>query len=119
MRTVHWITTGIICLGFFSAGLAYLARADFAVHGVVELGYPAYFVTILGIGKALAPVALLAPGVPRAKEWAYAGITINLAAAALSHVFVGSAAPKVIVPLVLLAVALTSRATRHIYLPGN
>jgi len=70
----YWTTAILITLAFLSGGVVYLYRADFAGTGVAELGYPAYFVTILGTWKLLGGLAILAPRLPRLKEWAYAGI---------------------------------------------
>jgi hypothetical protein len=53
------------------------------------LGYPVYFLTILGVWKVLSAPALLAPRLPRLKEWAYAGIFFDLTGAAASHAFSG------------------------------
>jgi uncharacterized membrane protein YphA (DoxX/SURF4 family) len=36
---------------------------------MAELGYPAYVVTILGAWKVLGGLAILAPRLPRLKEW--------------------------------------------------
>lgn len=74
----YWTTTTITALAFLSGGVAYLSGADASVRGMAELGYPAYFVTILGAWKALGGVVILAPRLPRLKEWAYAGIAFDL-----------------------------------------
>jgi len=50
-----------------------------------QLGYPAYFANILGVGKAIGLVTFLAPGLRRFKEWAYAGFSITILAACYSH----------------------------------
>ena len=68
----YWTTTTLIALAFLTGGAAYLSRAEFALAGMAELGYPAYFVTILGTWKVLGGLAILAPRLPRLKEWAYA-----------------------------------------------
>jgi uncharacterized membrane protein YphA (DoxX/SURF4 family) len=45
------------------------------VRGLIErLGYPPYFMLILGTWKRLGAVALVIPKFPRLKEWAYAGV---------------------------------------------
>ena len=49
------------------------------------LGYPAYFLVILGVWKLLGVVAIAAPGLPRLKEWAYAGFSFDLSGAFVSH----------------------------------
>jgi len=102
----YWTTTALTAFAFLTGGMAYLSRADFAVGGMAELGYPAYFVTILG------GLAILASQLPRVKEWAYAGIAFDLTGAAFSHLAVGHPAVKVTVPFVLLGIAAASWALR-------
>ncbi|HWO02093.1 MAG TPA: DoxX family protein [Blastocatellia bacterium] len=108
VSAAYWTTTTLIALAFLSGGAAYLARADVPLRGMAALGYPAYFVTILGMWKVLGGLAILAPRLPRLKEWAYAGIAFNLTGAAFSHTAMGDPAAKVIVPLVLLVIAAVS-----------
>ena len=84
-------------------------HADFAVTGVAALGYSSYFVTLLGVWKVLGGLAILAPRLPRLKEWAYAGIAFDLIGASFSHVAVGNPV-KAIAPLVILGIAAASWA---------
>jgi hypothetical protein len=76
-HTAYWITTGILvfCMtgGFFE-----LAGAQATVDGIQKLGYPAYIIPVLGLAKVLAIAAILWPGLPRLKEWAYAGLFFNM-----------------------------------------
>jgi heme A synthase len=72
-----------------SGGLAELTRMPGTLDLVNILGYPSYVLIILGAWKLAATAALLAPGVPRLKEWAYAGVFFNMTGAAASHAFVG------------------------------
>src|SRR5574338_575018 len=112
MRSViYWLSTGLIAFAMLSGGVAYLAHAGFAAPGVEALGYPSYFLTILGGWKVLGGAAILAPGMPRLKEWAYAGIAFDLSGAALSHLAVGSPV-KVIAPVILLGLMTLSWAFR-------
>jgi uncharacterized membrane protein YphA (DoxX/SURF4 family) len=104
----YWITTSLTALGFLVAGAAYLGGAPVVRGAIVELGYPVYLVTLLGGCKLLGGLALLAPRLPRLKEWAYAGIAFNLSIAAVSHAAVGHPAAKVIAPLMLLGIAVAS-----------
>lgn len=108
----YWTTTTLIALAFLSGGAAYLFRGDLQIRGMAELGYPAYFVIILGVWKVLGGLALLAPRLPLLKEWAYAGIAFDLTGAAFSHAAIGHPAVKVIVPLVLLGITAASWALR-------
>lgn len=105
------------CTALLSFGLAFGAFSDLTrspeVLAVLErLGYPIYLTTILGTWKLLAIPTLLVPGLPRLKEWAYAGIFFDLTGAAISHVIVGDPAPATIIPLVFLLFAFGSWALR-------
>lgn len=108
----YWVATGLTALSMGMGGLMDLQRGPEMVAGMAKLGYPAYFLLLLGTWKVLAVPALLAPKLPRLKEWAYAGIAFDLTGAAFSHAAAGDAAGKVITPLVLLAIAAASWALR-------
>jgi uncharacterized membrane protein YphA (DoxX/SURF4 family) len=110
--TIYWVATVITALVFLTGGAAYVAGAEVQLRGMSELGYPAYFVTILGIWKVLGGLAILAPRLPRLKEWAYAGIAFDLTGAAFSHAAMSDPASKVVVPLLLLGIAVASWALR-------
>lgn len=108
----YWATTGLVALAFVGGGAADLSRSDEVMAGLAHLGYPLYFATILGIWKILGAVALVAPGLPRLKEWAYAGIFFDLSGAAASHAASGDDVGKVMVPLVILGLTALSWALR-------
>jgi hypothetical protein len=78
---------------------------------VTSLGYPVYFLSIIGIWKLLGGVVLLLPGYARLKEWAYAGIFFELSGASASwflykHDIGGAAAPTMLAFLTLVSCAL-------------
>jgi uncharacterized membrane protein YphA (DoxX/SURF4 family) len=108
----YWMTTALVAFAFASGGAMDLARAPEMMAGLEHLGYPPYLATLLGALKVLGAIAVLVPGVPRLKEWAYAGMTFDLLGAAWSHGMSGDPTPKVIVPLVLGALVLASWALR-------
>ena len=89
-----------------------LLRAPAVIQPITALGYPLYLASILGVWKLLGAAAITAPGLPRLKEWAYAGVLFDLSGAALSHGLSGDPAAKVAVPLVLLGIAAVSWALR-------
>lgn len=93
-------------------GLANLLHLEAAERGLLALGYPAYFGTLIGAWKILGGVALLAPGRPRLKEWAYAGIVFDLTGALFSHLAAGDPAVKCLGATVYLALTITSWAMR-------
>src|SRR5262245_49758297 len=108
----YWVITGLVAFFIGSGGLAELARVPGNVEGLVQLGYPAYFASIIGFWKVLGAVAILVPGFPRLKEWAYAGIFFNMTGAAATGMFTHSAAWHVIVDLVLASLTVASWALR-------
>src|SRR4051812_36556553 len=94
----YWIPTALFSLALGLSGFGALTHQAPMVAGYTHLGYPVYFMTILGAAKLLGVATLLAPGLPRLKEWAYAGFTINLASAALSHLASGDPAGNAVAP---------------------
>jgi hypothetical protein len=113
--TAYWITTILVAF-FMSGGVAQIMQFRANPHGVVpELGYPMYFFLILGIWKILGVIAILAPGYPRLKEWAYAGIFFDLTGAAASCAAVGGYGAygfHVIAPLLIAGLTVASWALR-------
>lgn len=109
---VYWATTGVLALAMLSGGLAELERQQDTIAGMVHLGYPLYFVTIIGCWKVLGSVALLAPRFPRVKEWAYAGIFFNMTGAAVSHAVCGDPAWHIAVTLGFAVLAVISWTLR-------
>jgi uncharacterized membrane protein YphA (DoxX/SURF4 family) len=107
-----WATTILGPASFVIGGVLNLTHANQAAETLTHLGYPAYFATILGVGKLFGAIAIAAPGLPRLKEWAYAGFFFDLTAAAFSRASVGDSAADVIAPLVFLALVLASWALR-------
>ena len=101
----YWILASIFCLAMTAGGVMNLIRFEAQQEAMTNLGYPVYLMTILGVAKIAGVVALLIPGMPLLKEWAYAGFTFDLLGASASHAFVGDPAPEIITPLVLLAIA--------------
>jgi uncharacterized membrane protein YphA (DoxX/SURF4 family) len=110
--TLYWISTVLLTAVLLLGGVMDVLRAPPVVQTIAALGYPAYLATLLGVWKLLGAAAVVSPGLPRLKEWAYAGILFDLSGAAVSHAASGDPASKVAVPLVLLAMAATSWALR-------
>ena len=108
----YWTTTILFVFGMLSGGIAELARRSDNVEGMVRLGYPVYFMMIIGFWKVLGSVALVVPRFPRLKEWAYAGFFFNMTGAAVSHAVSGDATWHVGVTLGFAALAVASWALR-------
>jgi hypothetical protein len=108
----YWVTTGLIAAALLFGGAVDVAHPPSAVAFLAHLGYPAYFAILIGTWKVLGGMALLAPRLPRLKEWAYAGVFFDLTGAAISHAASGDPAPMVLVPLVMTALAVASWSLR-------
>jgi len=107
----YWATTVLTAFSM-SGGVAQLARVPGVVDGFVRLGYPIYFVTILGFWKVAGAIAILVPRFPRLKEWAYAGIFFDLTGAAWSSAAVHGGAFHILAPLVFAVLMVVSWALR-------
>ena len=108
----YWVTTGLTAFVFLSGGAADLAQPSVVMEGMTHLGYPVYFVTILGLWKVLGGIAVLIPRSPLLKEWAYAGMFFDLTGAAASHGAVRGPAAEIATPLILLGIVAASWALR-------
>jgi hypothetical protein len=108
----YWVTTGLIAAVLLFGGAIDVAHPPSAVAFLAHLGYPAYFAMLIGTWKVLGGMALLAPRWPRLKEWAYAGVFFDLTGAAVSHAASGDPAPRVLMPLVMAALAIASWSLR-------
>jgi hypothetical protein len=108
----YGIVTTVVAIAFAGPGIANLAHVPHIVADMAHLGYPAYFSTILGTWKLLGAAVVVAPGLPRAKEWAYAGMIFDLTGAAISRAVVGDGARGLIPPLLIAGLVIASWALR-------
>jgi len=113
LRTVaYWTTTILGPASFVMGGVMALTHNEQAIAGMHHLGYPLYFGSILGAWKLLGAIACVAPGMPRLKEWAYAGFFFDLTGAAVSHAAVGDPMADIVAPMFFLALVAASWALR-------
>ena len=112
-RTIgYWAATGLAALAVIVGGAFDVARGQ-QVRGIMQhLGYPVYFAALLGVWKLLGGLAILAPRLPRLKEWAYAGMFFDLTGAAISHGSVGDPPVRWLTPLAILVLVIASWALR-------
>jgi DoxX-like family len=94
---IYWIATALLAFGMLSSGLSQIFHAKAMVDLVTTLGYPVYFLDILGIWKVLGVVAILVPGFKLVKEWAYAGFFFVMTGAFISHLASGDYSLKGII----------------------
>jgi uncharacterized membrane protein YphA (DoxX/SURF4 family) len=108
----YWICTVLIAAAFLSGGGVDIMRPPQALEGMTHLGYPAYFMIILGVWKVLGGIVILLPRFPLVKEWAYAGMIFDLTGATASHIATGDDIRHIVTPLVIAAVVAASWAMR-------
>ena len=89
-KIVYWVVTLWLSLGMLSTGIVQLIQEETTVELMTDMGFPIFFLTILGVGKVLGVIAILIPGFPLLKEWAYAGFVYIVAGAAYTYVAVGN-----------------------------
>jgi uncharacterized membrane protein YphA (DoxX/SURF4 family) len=111
-RTItYWVTTGLVAAMSLFAAFSYLTGNSQAVEGFAHVGYPQQLRILLGIAKLLGAIALVVPGFPKLKEWAYAGFTFAWIAASVAH-YLAKDGPKAFMPVILLVLLAVSYVTR-------
>lgn len=114
-KIIYWIATIWLSLGMFATGMVQILRVESegalappGVWGIKQLGYPVYFLTIIGVWKILGVVAVLIPKFPLLKEWAYAGFFFLMTGAIFSHIAFGSPLIEFFPSLLLLVLTIIS-----------
>lgn len=108
MKAPYWVVTGLLAAFMLLGSIADLLRVPEAVAFLMHLGYPTYLVPFLGVAKTLGVLAVVVPGFPRLREWAYAGLTFDLSGALYSHLSVGDSVSKWIFPVIGLLLVTAS-----------
>ena len=107
-KIIYWIATGWLALGMLSTGIVQLLKVEEEVAMMTRLGYPVYFLTIIGVWKILGVIAILVPKFPLLKEWAYAGFFIAMTGAIISHLIMRNEAKELFGPALLLILTMVS-----------
>jgi uncharacterized membrane protein YphA (DoxX/SURF4 family) len=107
-RIIYWIATVWLSLGMLSTGIVQLIQLKEEADMFAHLGYPLYFLTIIGVWKVLGVIAILVPKFPLVKEWAYAGFFFCMTGAVFSHIASGDAAKEFFGPVLLIVLTVVS-----------
>jgi hypothetical protein len=107
-KIIYWVATIWLALGMLSTGIVQLLKVKEEVDMMTHLGYPIYFLTMLGVWKMLGIVTVLIPKFPLLKEWAYAGFFFVMSGAIFSHLASGDEAKDFFGPTLLLILTVVS-----------
>ena len=107
-KIIYWISTIWLASGMLASGLQQIFHTKGFVDIMAPLGYPSYFLYILGVWKILGVIAILIPKFGLLKEWAYAGFFFSMSGAIISHIASGDPVKGIIPALVLLIMTIVS-----------
>ncbi len=108
----YWIVTSLLGVAYVGMGVSNYWQPGTMNEDIAKSGYPPHFFKFLGVWQVLGGVVVLSPKLPRLKEWAYAGIFVNLIAASHHHYMAGDDVTRVAIPLVVLSFAAASWTLR-------
>jgi DoxX-like family len=119
-KIIYWLSTGLICLLYVAGAIIYLTQRPMVEEGFAFLGYPAYLITVLIVGKIAAPLVILTRVSVRLSDLAYAGIFYHLSLALSAHLNAGDGGfVPAIIGLVLVTVSfLSQNAGRKVASPN-
>lgn len=105
---IFWVSTVLFCAFMLTSAIPNILSSEDWVTVFKQLGYPEYLLPFLGVAKLLGVIALLIPGFPRIKEWAYAGFAFDLIGAIYSGLAVAGFDPMMLtllIPIIFLVVS--------------
>ncbi|MES2593453.1 MAG: DoxX family protein [Bacteroidota bacterium] len=110
---LYWTITGLFAAFMFFSAIPDILLSPEAVTFMGHLGYPAYFIPFIGVAKVLGVIAILIPGYPRIKEWAYAGLAYDLIGAIYSVIATEGFQPSILVLLLPIGFLIVSYVLYH------
>ena len=96
---IYWASTALLSFGMLGSGISQLLHVKEMDELITHVGYPLYFMYIIGVWKILGVIAILIPKFKLVKEWAYAGFFFLMTGALASHLFMGDSGKAIFGPL--------------------
>ena len=112
-NVIYWILTGLFAFVMLGSAIPDILSSPIALQGFKEMGMPAYLLPFLGVAKLLGVIAILVPGFPRVKEWAYAGLMFDLIGATWSVANSGKSIADWFPMIVIIALGAASYIWYH------
>lgn len=110
---IFWVSTSLFCAFMLTSTIPNILSAPEWIEIFKQLGYPEYMLPFIGIAKLLGVIALLVPGFPRIREWAYAGMFFDLTGAVYSGLMVGGFNPQMLIMLIPFGLMAVSYLYHH------
>lgn len=107
-KIIYWVSTAWLALGMLSTGIVQLIKTPQEKELMMHLGFPIYFLLIIGVWKLLGVIAILVPKLPLLKEWTYAGFFFAMTGAVVSHLFRNDPVKELFGPFLLLVLIICS-----------
>lgn len=98
-KIIYWIATSLLAFGMIGSGIAQILHLEDMNAIITHIGYPLYFMYIIGVWKILGIIVIIIPKFPLLKEWAYAGFFFLMTGALVSHLFMGDTGSAIFGPL--------------------
>jgi hypothetical protein len=113
IRIFYWITTGLFLLMMLFSSISSLLSPDKAESFFKTLSLPTYLISFISVAKLLGVIAILVPGFPRLKEWAYAGLIFDLIGAMYCNYASGKTTGEWLPIIIFIALAFLSYYLYH------
>ena len=107
-KIIYWVTTVLFSGFMIMSAIPNVLSTKESVDFITALGYPAYFIPLIGVAKVLGGICILIPMFKKLKEWAYAGLTFDLLGAVYSLIYVHGFDPSMSIMFIIIAVGATS-----------
>jgi hypothetical protein len=112
-KIIYWAVTTLLSVLCIMGSFVDIAHKPDAVALITHLGYPIYFISFIGILRLFGIIAILVPGYPMIKEWAYAGLFFDMFGALYSAIANGDALSSWIAPLIAMLLVIGSYILYH------
>ncbi|MEO5777312.1 MAG: DoxX family protein [Flavobacterium sp.] len=101
-KIIFWTMTVLISAFFILSGYLEITKNPATYPKTIKMGYPPYFISMLGIAKLIGSTVLLIPPFRRLREWVFAAFTFDVIFAFISGYMIQSYADCVKATIVLI-----------------
>ena len=78
-KIIYWVGVALLSLLFFTSGYFEITKNPLTYIKTIKMGYPPYFITLLGISKIAGVIALLVPHkLYWLRDWVFAGLVFDV-----------------------------------------